>query len=71
MTVSYKKLWHILLDRNMKKRDLERLAGISEYTVKRLTHEEVVTIDVLWKISRALNCSMEDLVDFTEEEAET
>jgi len=70
MTVSYKKLWHILLDRNMKKRDLERLAGISEYTVKRLTREEIVTIDVLWKISRALNCPMEDLADFTEEVAE-
>lgn len=34
MAISYKKLWHILIDRNMKKKDLERLAGINEYTTK-------------------------------------
>ena len=70
MTVSYTKLWHILLDRKMKKRDLERLAGLNEYTIKKLSRDELVTVDVLWKISRALGCPMEDLVDFTEDEVE-
>ena len=70
MTVSYTKLWHILLDRKMKKRDLERLAGLNEYTIKKLSRDELVTVDVLWKISRALGCPMEDLVDFAEDEAE-
>jgi len=68
MAVSYKKLWHILLDRNMKKRDLERLAGISEYVVKKMSRDELVTIDIIWKISQALGCSMEDLVDFSDSE---
>ena len=43
MAISYKKLWHILIDRNMKKKDLERLAGINEYTTKKLTRNESVS----------------------------
>lgn len=34
MAISYKKLWHILIDLDMKKKDLERLAGVNEYTIK-------------------------------------
>ena len=67
MAVSYKKLWHILLDRDMKKKDLEELAGISVYTVKRLTRNENVTIEVLAKISKALDCMIDDIVDYTED----
>lgn len=67
MAVSYKKLWHILLDRDMKKKDLEELAGISVYTVKRLTHNENVTTEVLAKISKALDCTIDDIVDYTED----
>ena len=67
MAVSYKKLWHILLDRDMKKKDLEELAGISVYTVKRLTHNENVTTEVLAKISKALGCTIDDIVDYTED----
>ena len=47
MAISYKKLWHILLDRDMKKKDLERLAGINEYTTKKLTRNENVSAEVL------------------------
>ena len=67
MAVSYKKLWHILLDRDMKKKDLKELAGLSEYTMKRLAHNENVTTDTLAKLSRALNCSVDELVDFNDE----
>lgn len=67
MAVSYKKLWHILLDKNMKKKELEKLAGISEYTVKRLTHDENITIDVLDRISKVLDCSVEDLYEIVDE----
>ena len=65
MAISYKKLWHILLDRDMKKKDLERLAGINEYTTKKLTRNENVSAEVLGKISIALECPIDDFVEFT------
>lgn len=64
MAISYKKLWHILLDREMKKRDLQRLTGISDYTIKKLTRNENVPVTVLGKISKALDCSIEEFVEF-------
>jgi len=68
MAVSYIKLWHILLDRNMKKKDLERKAGISEYNIKKMTRNESVGVEVLGKICKALDCSVEDFVEFIDEE---
>ena len=47
MSVCYQKLWHILLDRKMKKRDLQRAANISEYMIKKLTRDESVPAEVL------------------------
>ena len=67
MTVSYKKLWHILLDRDMKKKDLKEKADLSEYNMKRLAHDENVTIETLAKICKALNCSIDDIVEYSEE----
>ncbi len=69
MAVSYKKLWHLLLDRDMKKRDLERQAGISEYIVKKLTRNDNVTVEVLDKICKALNCSLDDIMELLPDEA--
>ncbi len=63
MSVSYKKLWHILLDRDMKKKELEQQAGITEYMMRKLTNNEHVTTEVLGKISKALNCRIEDIVE--------
>ena len=60
MAVSYKKLWHILLDRDLKKKDLEKMAGITEYMMRKLTNNEHVTTEVLGKISKALNCRYPD-----------
>lgn len=68
MAISYKKLWHILLDRNMKKKDLERLAGINEYTTKKLTRNISVSAEVLGKISVALGCPIDDFVEFIPDE---
>lgn len=67
MAISYKKLWHILLDQDLHKKDLIKVAGISEYTVKKLSKNENVTTEVLGKISKALNCSIDDIVEFTED----
>lgn len=47
MTVSYKKLWKLLIDRDMMKKDLESAANVSHYTMNKLTHGENVTVDVL------------------------
>lgn len=68
MAISYKKLWHILIDRDMKKKDLERLAGINEYTTKKLTRNENVSAEVLGKISVALDCPIDDFVEFIPDE---
>lgn len=68
MAISYKKLWHILIDRDMKKKDLERLAGINEYTTKKLTRNENVSVEVLGKISVALGCPIDDFVEFLSDE---
>ena len=63
MKVSYKKLWKMLIDQDMKKRDLEKAAGISHYTINKLNHGDNVTTDVLGKICMALNCTIDDIMD--------
>ena len=64
MEVSYKKLWHILLDRDMKKKELKSIAGLSHYTMKKLSRDENVTTDILVKICVALDCKLDDIIDY-------
>jgi DNA-binding Xre family transcriptional regulator len=61
--VSYKKLWHILLDKDLKKKDLVTLAGISSYTVNKLSRGDNVTTDILQKICKALECDIGDIME--------
>lgn len=68
MAVSYKKLWHILLDRDMKKKDLENLAGLSHYTMSKMSRDENVNTEGLGRICKALDCKVEDIMDFIPEE---
>lgn len=68
MSVSYKKLWKLLIDKDLKKKDLEEQAEISHYVMHKLNHGENVTVEVLGKICRALNCSLDDIVEFIDEE---
>ena len=68
MAVSYKKLWKLLIDRNLKKKDLAVIAGISNYTVTKTSKGENVTVDTIGKICKALNCNVEDVMEFVEEE---
>lgn len=63
MTICYKKLWKLLIDKDMKKKDLEIAAGLSHYTVSKLTRDENVTADVLGRICVALNCTMDDIME--------
>lgn len=64
MITSYKKLWKLLIDKDLKKKDLAQMANISNYTITKLTRGENVTTDVLGKICKALNCSVEDIMEF-------
>ena len=65
MSVSYKKLWHLLLDKNMKKKELSELAGIRNYTINKLNGDGNVTMEVLEKICLALDCKVDDILEFT------
>lgn len=63
MSISYKKLWHILLDRDLKKKELAEIAGVSTYTINKLNRNENVTVEVLAKICKALDCTMDDILE--------
>lgn len=63
MEISYKKLWKLLIDKDMKKKDLAEKANISSYTLSKLTRGENVTTDILLKICITLNCSFEDIME--------
>lgn len=63
---NYKKLWHILLDRNMKKKELAEFAGVSTYTINKLNKNDNVTVGVLRKICKALDYSLDDIMEFEE-----
>lgn len=67
MAVSYKKLWHILLDRDMKKKDLQEAAGLTNYAMLKLGRDENVTTEILGKICKALDCNTEDIMEFLDE----
>lgn len=67
MSASYKKLWKLLIDRDLKKKDLQELACISNYTVSKLNRGDNVTTDVLGKICKALNCNVDDIMEFIDE----
>ena len=64
MAVSYKKLWHILVDRNMKKKDLEEAAGITHYQMYKLANDKDVPTDVIGAISAAVEVEPTDIMDF-------
>lgn len=61
--ISYKPLWKILIDKDMKKKDLVEKAHISNFTLNKLTHNDTVTTDTLLKICVALNCSIGDIME--------
>lgn len=67
MSVSYKKLWKLLIDRDMKKKDLAEKANISSYTLSKLNRGDNVNTDTLVKICKALDCQIEDIVEITSE----
>ena len=63
MAVSYKKLWKMLIDKDMKKKDLCAKAGISTASVTKMGKGGHVTTEVLMKICTALECTMDDIME--------
>mgnify|MGYP000507721729 FL=1 len=71
MDISYKKLWKLLIDRDMKKKDLEKAAGISNYVISKMTRNENITVETVGKICKALNCGILNVIELEhDEEAE-
>ena len=70
MAVSYKKLWKLLIDKNMSKSELKTVSGISHASVAKLGKNENVTTDVLVKICTALKCDISDIMEIIEIERE-
>ena len=68
MAVSYKKLWKLLIDKDMMKKDLQAQAGISWTSVTKMSKGETVSMEVLMKICRALQCNIGDVVDMIPDE---
>ena len=67
--MSYNKLWKLLIDRNMKKSDLRKTAGISSSSLAKLGKNQNVTTDVLLKICNTLKCDISDIVEVVLDES--
>ncbi len=63
MKISYNKLWKLLIDKNMKRKDLQEAAGISSASIAKLGKGDNITTDVLIKICEALDCKLEDIME--------
>ena len=71
MTVSYKKLWKLLIDKNMKKKDLRSATGISTTTLAKLSKNENVSTEILAKICKALDCDVGDVIEMVNDQSPT
>lgn len=68
MAISYKKLWKLLIDRDMKKKDLAKLADVSSFTISKMSGGNNVTVEVLGKICLALDCKLDDIMEIIPDE---
>ena len=69
MHITYKKLWKILIDRDMKRQDLQKLANISASSIVKLGKCENVTTEVLIKICQALKVDLSDIMELVEDDS--
>ncbi|MBE5745377.1 MAG: helix-turn-helix transcriptional regulator [Clostridiales bacterium] len=67
MAVSYKKLWKLLIDKDMKKKDLRIATGMTTTALAKLGKNEHVNTEILAKICKVLECNIEDIVEVIEE----
>ena len=66
MAISYKRLWKLLIDRDLKKKDLVNIANLSSYTIGKLTRDENVNAETLAKLCTALDCRFDDIMEIVE-----
>ena len=67
MVVSYKKLWKLLIDKDLMKKDLQSKAGVSWATITKMSKGEPVSTEVLMKICKYLQCDVGDIMEFIDE----
>lgn len=70
MSVSYKKLFKLMIDKDIKKKDLKAMASIGNSTMAKLSNNENVTIEVLAKICDAMKCTLDDIVEIIPDDKE-
>lgn len=68
MAISYNKLWKLLIDKNMNKKDLREVSGISTASIAKLGKGDNITTDVLLKICLALDCDIADIMELSHDE---
>ena len=64
MVVRYNKLWKILIDKKMKKKDLQEAAHITHYQMMKLARDENITTEIIGNICKALNCTPDEIMEF-------
>ena len=64
MATSYKKLWHIIVDRNLRKKDLQNAAHLTQYQMNKLARGVDITTDIIGKICSALDVKADDIMEF-------
>ena len=70
MNVSYKRLWKLLIDKDMKKRDLKEAANLSPSLMSSLSQDKSVTVNTLIRICEALDCRIEDIMEIVPDKKE-
>ena len=68
MAISYNRLWKLLIDNHMKKKDLKEKAELSTATMAKLGKNESVSLDVLVRVCKVLNCEIGDVVEIVDDE---
>ena len=63
MAVSYKRLFKLMIDKKMRKKDLCELAGVSTSTMSKMGRDEIVSLEVIVRICQKLNCNIEDVLE--------
>lgn len=70
MSVTYKKLWKLLIDKNMIKKQLREQAGLTTNVIAKLGKDENVSTEVLCKICKALDCGLDDIIEIVPDEGD-
>lgn len=67
MAIRYNKLWKVLIDKKMKKKDLQEAAHITHYQMMKLARDENITTEIIGRICKALGCTPDEIMEFYDE----